>query len=136
MIDLPSLSAIALAWWSAWCVEHPGVVSRGECYCNCSCETTVSQQPCPEGSWSWEFAKVILLLGVGIVLGSINLAATATIVFVKGVGLCISRLSAWASPTSLEPPSASPVALEAGIEHRELARRQLEAVRQRKATRA
>ena len=135
MIDLPSWFAIALAWCSAWVVDHRAPSFRGECLCNCSCETVITQHPCPEGSWSWELIKIIFALCLGLLLGTINLAAIAATAFVKGIRLSLARLRAWASTTSPSLASAPPAALEGGTEHRELARRQLEVVRQRRSAR-
>lgn len=132
MLDLSQWGALLFTWWVALCGERS--LDTSNCHCNCTCEIEVASCPPNVVSWGWEFCKAVVFLGAGILASSLGLLRWTA-------GICIELLQGrWEKPQSVEdrPPSSEtnrvPVLLPDN--RHDLAQRQLEQLRQRRALRA
>ena len=131
MLDLSQWGALLFTWWVALCGER--TLDSSNCHCNCTCEIEVGACPPAAVSWGWELCKAVLFVGTGILASSLG--------FLRWVaGVCIELLQGqWGNTKSVEdktPNSETNRVPTLPPDNRhDLAQRQLEQLRQRRALR-
>lgn len=130
--ELSGWAAVAIAWVVAFVSERAAtLVPTGECHCNCTCE--ISHQ-CLETSWWWEGTKIFFGVLIGGILVSGHLLRA-------GLGLLQALRERLVTPSSLAsvaPSTPSTASIEGGAgvpDQRDLARQQLELLRQKRQLR-
>ena len=138
MIDAPGWIALAVAWIGALLGDFSQQPAVTSCHCNCTCEVEATSCP-PSTTWWWEFVKGLVFVIGGLIAGS-GYLLTAVVAVIRGLWNHFT-ISPTPSPlltvTSTSGPSVEALkALDEGADQRELARRQLEVIRQRQSQRS
>ena len=136
MVDALNWVSLAVAWVTAWWSDLARTQGPSECHCNCTCE--VNPPICPTVSWWWEVTRslVLVVLGIGIGAGHLVVVLFKVFkVFLEVITSCLSRPTA-STPTPLSVPSIPHSVHPEDSSQRQLALRQLEAVRLRRSLKA
>ena len=137
MVDAPGWIALTIAWIGAWLGDFSQQPAVTSCHCNCTCEVESTSCP-PSATWWWEFVKGLVFVVVGLIAGSgYLLSALIAVIMTLWKQLTISPTP---SPlltvsTTIGPSAGALKGLDEVTDHRDLARRQLEVIRQRQIQR-